>query len=76
MKTIKSFESFGMAREKCDRCGGPTNGSTILSMYNEDVICLNCKELEKSRPDYDDAVKADNDEIKKGNFNFKGIGYY
>lgn len=66
---------FNMQKENCDRCSKPTNGTTIMSMYNEDVICLDCKEEEKKREDYDKAVKADIDEIKKGNYNFKGIGY-
>lgn len=75
MKKIKKFEAFSMSRENCDRCGKPTGGQTIQSMYNEDIICMNCKEEEKGRDDYDDAVKADNEEIKKGNYNFKGIGF-
>ena len=45
-----------------------------MSMFNEQIICLKCKEKEKKRGDYDKAVQADIEEIKKGNFNFKGIG--
>lgn len=63
-----------MNREKCDRCGQPTNGITIMSMFNEQIICMECKGEEKRHPDYDKAVEADIAEIKKGNFNFKGIG--
>lgn len=43
-------------------------------MFNEQVICMVCKEKEKKRPDYKDAVDAEIAEIKKGNYNFKGIG--
>ena len=75
MKKIKSFESFSMHRDNCDRCGESTNGTTILSMYNDEVICMKCKEEEKNRPDYKDACDVDNDQIRKGNYNFKGIGY-
>ena len=66
---------MSMYRENCDRCHQPTNGVTIMSMYNEEVICINCKDAEKKRDDYNQAVDADNAEIKKGNYNFKGIGF-
>lgn len=44
-----------------------------MSMYNMDCICLSCKDRESKRNDYGEAVKADHKEIKKGNFNYKGI---
>lgn len=46
-----------------------------MSMYNEDVICMDCKDKEMQREDYRKAVEADHAEIKRGNYNFKGIGY-
>lgn len=58
----------------CERCHKPTNGKTIMSMFNEQVICMECKDKEKKRSDYNDAVQADIAEIRKGNYNFKGIG--
>lgn len=60
-------------KTKCDRCGGPLTIRT-LSMFNMDVICSACKDAERQRPDYDEAVKADIAECKKGNRNFEGIG--
>ena len=33
------------------------------------------KEKERQRPDYREAVEAELAEIRKGNYNFKGIGY-
>lgn len=75
MKNIKSFEAFSMQKDKCDRCDGSTNGITIMSMFNEDILCQKCKDDERSRGDYASASDADNMEIKKGNYNFKGIGY-
>lgn len=59
----------------CDRCGGSLENGRIMSMFNEDCICLKCKEKEQRRADYKKAVETDNAEIKKGNYNFKGIGY-
>jgi hypothetical protein len=34
---------------------------------------MSCKEKETNEPDYNKAVEADHEEIKKGNYNFKGI---
>jgi hypothetical protein len=72
MNTIKK-ESFGMNRENCDRCGQPTDGATIMSIFNEDVICMTCKELEKEDPDYKAASIAEMQAVRNGDNNFKGI---
>jgi hypothetical protein len=73
MKHLKKYnESFGMHRDKCDRCGESTNGTTTMSIFNEDVICMDCKKEEKSDPEYDAAVKAEYEETMKGNRDFKG----
>lgn len=58
---------------KCDRCGKETN-STIMSMFNTQTICMECKEKERSNPRYKEAVQADCDAVKRGDFNFKGVG--
>ena len=72
MKHLKTYESFGMYRDNCDRCGEPTNGVTTMSVFNEDVICMNCKKEEKNDPEYGAAVEAESEEIRKGNTNYKG----
>lgn len=59
----------------CNRCGGDLSGGRIMSMYNEDCICMECKRKEEQRSDYKQALDADHEEIKKGNYNFKGIGH-
>ena len=61
------------SKTRCDRCGAPLT-VRIMSMFNEDVICMECKEKERQRSDYRDAVEADNEAIRHGNRNFKGIG--
>ncbi len=43
-------------------------------MFNAQIICLSCHEIEKDHPSYGVANKADINQIKKGNFNFGGIG--
>lgn len=60
-------------KKYCDRCGAYLD-VRIMSMFNTDVICMKCKEAETHHPKYEEARKADLDEIKKGNRNFKGIG--
>lgn len=57
----------------CQRCHMPTS-VTIMSMFNEDTICMTCKKAEKQDPRYAAAVKADEAAIQSGNYNFKGIG--
>ena len=57
----------------CDRCGKETN-VYIMSMFNSDEICMECKAAEKLRPDYKAAVEADEAAIRGGNYNFRGIG--
>ena len=59
----------------CDRCGNDLGPARIMSMYNTDIICMSCKEKERKRSDYKTAQNADIAEIKKGNYNFAGIGY-
>jgi len=73
MKNLKTFESFSMQRDNCDRCKGPTNNSTTQSMFNEDVICMNCKDLEIKDPEYDAACKGDQEAYLSGERNFKGV---
>ena len=57
----------------CQRCGKETN-CHIMSMFNTQEICLECKEKEEKRDDYKRAVDADVGAIRRGNFNFPGIG--
>jgi hypothetical protein len=45
-----------------------------MSMFNTDIICMDCKSRERKRPEYKTAVDADDDAIRAGNYNFKGIG--
>ena len=60
-------------QKTCDRCDGSLDGGRVLSMYSTECICLACKQKEKAREDYQEAVKAELDEVKKGNLNYKGI---
>jgi len=58
---------------KCARCGKETSVH-IMSMFNTEEICMDCKVLEEMRPDYRDAVETDQQATRRGNLNFPGIG--
>lgn len=42
----------------CNRCWKKSD-SYIMSMYNEDLICMECKQKETKLPDYKQAEAAD-----------------
>lgn len=57
----------------CERCGKETKSFT-MSMFNEEYICMECKEKERQHPDYQRARDAEHEAVKNGNMNFSGIG--
>jgi len=61
------------SQTNCDKCGGSLENGRIMSMYSTACICMDCKEKEMKRSDYKKAVKAEYNEIKKGNYNYRGI---
>ena len=61
------------SQKNCDRCGGDLSRGRIMSMFDTSCLCMPCSDKEKQDPDYKKAVQADNEQIKKGNFNFEGI---
>jgi hypothetical protein len=58
---------------ECQRCHAGTL-ATIISMFNTEEICLDCKEEEEKRPDYQKAVDADRAAVRSGDTAFRGIG--
>ena len=62
-------------KKKCDRCGGSLDGGRIMSRFDTACLCMRCAEAEKSHPRYREAVEAELAEIRRGKYNFKGIGY-
>lgn len=67
------MDSF-FTKKNCDRCSEKLDFGRIMSMFNEDCICLECKEKETKDPRYKKARDREHEEVKKGNYNFKGIG--
>ena len=46
-----------------------------MSMFNTDLICMDCKDKERDNPRYKQAQDAERQQVQQGNYNFKGIGY-
>lgn len=46
-------------QKHCDRCGGSLDGGRIMSMYNEDCLCMKCKDAEIKREDYRETCRKD-----------------
>lgn len=59
--------------EYCERCGKRTRVFS-MSFFNEDMCCSECLEKEKNHPSYEYAKMVELEEVKKGNYNYKGIG--
>ncbi len=52
-------------KENCDMCGKSLRGGRIMSMYNTQCICIECKKKEMKRANYEDAAKTECEEVKK-----------
>jgi hypothetical protein len=57
----------------CDRCKTPTL-VTQMSLFNKDMCCEVCTEMERAHPDFPKARERELHELLKGNVNFPGIG--
>lgn len=57
---------------KCSHCGKETNISRISYLSTQE-LCNECFEKEKLHPLYEIGRKVERLEIKKGNYNYKGI---
>lgn len=62
-----------MISNRCERCY--KEGSALIgSIFNTQMICLKCEEKEKDHPEYEKAKRLELEEVKKGNYNYEGIG--
>lgn len=62
-----------MFNTTCQRCG-KKNQALIMSIFNTQMICLDCQDLEAKHPLYETARKAEREAIQSGNRFFSGIG--
>ena len=58
---------------ECQRCYKNVDMYT-MSMFDVTLICLECADSEKEWPEYSRARQADENAIRSGDFNYKGIG--
>lgn len=72
-KGDESMSDKFFTQKLCDRCHKELKSGRTMSMFNEQCICMECAEKERRDPEYRKAVEADQAEIQKGNYNFKGI---
>ncbi len=57
----------------CNRCNKKTHIQRN-SMFNNDMICRDCLQLEIEHPQFEKAREAVIDSISRGDYGFKGIG--
>lgn len=62
------------ADQICDRCH-KTAKARIMSMFNMDMICPECKEAEQKHPLYGLASQKEREALLRGERNFPGIGW-
>jgi len=58
---------------RCQRCKRRAYVTTT-SYFNTEIICIDCSEDERSHPDFEKAMKADEEACRRKDFNFPGIG--
>ena len=46
----------------------------MMSMFNVQMLCNPCKDIEFRHPDYDRAREAEYDAVMRGDFDYEGIG--
>jgi hypothetical protein len=72
LRRTERTERRGMMA-KCVRCEVLT-GVTIMSYFNEDIICMECDTKERAHPKFKEAQTEEERHVRAGNYNFKGVG--
>lgn len=62
-----------MTYHLCDRCKAELRVHS-MSRFNQDECCMDCLKKERAHPMYEEARRIEHEEVKKGNYNFPGIG--
>lgn len=60
-------------KENCDRCGGKLH-VRIMSKFNKDTLCTDCKCDERDAPGYAAADATEVAAVKRREYNFPGVG--
>lgn len=66
------MDSF-FSKTRCDRCGAPF-GSKIMSKFNQDALCVDCKEDERLAPGFASADAAELAAVRAGVADYPGVG--
>ena len=57
------MENF-FTKELCDRCDKSLKDEKIMSMINEQCICIDCKAKEEKLPEYKEILNRERSQIK------------
>lgn len=57
----------------CERCQRETLASTC-SIFNTEQICMACSAAERAHPEYEQAARFEAEAVRKGDYNYPGIG--
>lgn len=58
---------------RCHRCYASIRVS-IMSKLNTDILCMACKDDEKCLPSYEAGDIAEIEAVRRGDYNFPGVG--
>ena len=62
-----------MSDHTCVRCKAQ-DAITTMSRFNTDIICVDCETKERAHPRYQEAADAELAAVKRGDYNYPGIG--
>ena len=68
----RAAEARRLTIDRCARCR--RQPATILSMFNLEEICSDCKGREEQHPRYEEARRGEWEAVQRGDLNFPGIG--
>ncbi len=58
--------------KNCDRCKKKLISRT-MSYLNKEILCLQCKEEEKTHPLYEKAKQKELEALKRGDYDYPGL---
>jgi hypothetical protein len=75
MTSDKRRSAALVSKGKCNRCGASfANRAHTMSFFNTDMICMDCVQKERKHPRYKEAHDTECEALRRGDYNFPGIG--
>jgi hypothetical protein len=62
-----------MSDTHCERCHSYAR-ERKMSFFNTDMLCKDCQIEEEKHPSFEKAKEKEASEIRKGNYNYPGVG--